>query len=301
MIVPTLYLTSDAAAARMRRSSHAGGTLLVTYWSGIVDENDHVRLGGYPGAFRELLGVRAEEFCPLREGERVSLDDGSSADQWTELLHLEGAQAVSSYVDGALAGVPAVTRHDFGQGTAWYVATRLDHDSVARLTSRVVSEAGVEPVVDTVPGVEVVRRPTRPGRPVEEWLILFNPFGTDARVDVTLRTNAAVPEQLAADRRTPPHARARPHPRTDGAHRRRSRSRCDATVGRVVAEQSMIFGPDSGYTGLTSSLGAVAPAPVWTFADGAATPGTRTVDRGGEPGRRRHRGRRDRDAPRRRR
>ena len=92
---------------------HEGGTLLVTYWSGIVDEHDHVWLGGYPGAFREVLGVRAEEFFPLREGERVSLDDGASADQWTELLHLDGAKAVSSYVDGALAGVPAVTQsHD---------------------------------------------------------------------------------------------------------------------------------------------------------------------------------------------
>ena len=74
-----------------------------------------------------------------------------------------------------------------------------------------------------------------------------------------------------------------------------------ATVGRVVAEQSMIFGPDSGYTGLTSSLGAVAPAPVWTFADGAATPGTRTVIAVVNPGVRRHRGRRDRELPRRRR
>ena len=54
----------------------AGGTALVTYFSGIVDENDHIRLGGYPGAFRELLGVRVEEFSPLREGEQVHLDDG---------------------------------------------------------------------------------------------------------------------------------------------------------------------------------------------------------------------------------
>jgi beta-galactosidase len=51
-----------------------------------------------------------------------------------------------------------VTRHDYGQGTAWYVATRLDRDAVSRLTSRVVTEAGIEPVADTVPGVEVVRR-----------------------------------------------------------------------------------------------------------------------------------------------
>ena len=65
-----------------------GGTALVTYCSGIVDEHDHVRLGGYPGAFRDLLGVRTEEFSPLREGETVRLAggvlDGAAADVWTE-------------------------------------------------------------------------------------------------------------------------------------------------------------------------------------------------------------------------
>ena len=68
-----------------------GGTALVTYLSGIVDENDHVRLGGYPGAFRDLLGVRTEEFYPLRAQERVASRSTTarrpSADVWTELLH----------------------------------------------------------------------------------------------------------------------------------------------------------------------------------------------------------------------
>ena len=50
-----------------RRRRHACWS---TYFSGIVDEHDHVRLGGYPGAFRDLLGVRTEEFFPLRRGER---------------------------------------------------------------------------------------------------------------------------------------------------------------------------------------------------------------------------------------
>jgi beta-galactosidase len=158
LIVSTLYLTGNETAARIKKFVHDGGTLLVTYWSGIVDEHDHVWLGGYPGAFREVLGVHGEEFFPLRDGERVMLDDGASADQWTELLHLDGATAVSSYADGALAGVPAVTRNDFGSGTAWYVATRLDQASVARLLTRIVAEAGVEAVADTVAGVEVVRR-----------------------------------------------------------------------------------------------------------------------------------------------
>ena len=69
VLVPTLYLVTDAGAAQLGAYVDGGGTALVTYCSGIVDENDHVRLGGYPGAFRDLLGVRTEEFCPLREGE----------------------------------------------------------------------------------------------------------------------------------------------------------------------------------------------------------------------------------------
>jgi hypothetical protein len=114
------------------------------------------------------------------------------------------------------------------------------------------------------------------GRPVEDWLVLFNPFGTDARVEVTLRTNEAVPEVLQkidVPRRmrvlVPVHERAVRKPQVAvSAH---------ATVGRVVASQSMVFGTESGFTGLTLSLGAVKPAPSWTLAYGASTTDTRTV------------------------
>ena len=81
---------------RSRRLRRSGGHLVVTYFSGIVDEHDHIRPGGYPGAFRDLLGVRVEEFAPLLAGERVALDDGGSADVWTEDLRLQGAEACRS-------------------------------------------------------------------------------------------------------------------------------------------------------------------------------------------------------------
>ena len=58
VVVPTLYLCSDALAPALEGVVARGGHVLVTYFSGIVDEHDHVRLGGYPGAFRALLGVR---------------------------------------------------------------------------------------------------------------------------------------------------------------------------------------------------------------------------------------------------
>ncbi len=160
VLVPTLYLVTDGSAENLSRYVAAGGVALVTYWSGIVDEYDHVRLGGYPGAFRELLGISTEEFCPLRAGGQVRVTggplEGEDADVWTERLHLRGAEAVSSYADGALAGVPALTRHSVGAGTAWYLATRLQPSGTAALVRQLCADAGV-PMPGTA-GVEVVRR-----------------------------------------------------------------------------------------------------------------------------------------------
>jgi len=143
VVVPTLYLCSDELATAL-----AGKHVLVTYFSGIVDEQDHVRLGGYPGAFRDLLGVRVEEFAPLRSP--VTLDDGSGADLWSEVLTAAGAETVASHVDGT----PAVTR----KGDAWYVATRLDEAATAALARRVAEAAGVRLADGARPGVEIVRR-----------------------------------------------------------------------------------------------------------------------------------------------
>ncbi|MDP9418249.1 MAG: beta-galactosidase [Actinomycetota bacterium] len=181
VIVPTLYAVSDTASSRLHDAVEHGTTTLVTYFSGIVDPNDHVRLGGYPGAFRELLGIRTEEFFPLREAESVRLSDGHTADVWTELLELRGAQEVASYVDGPLPGVPAVTRHRYGAGTAWYVATRLDHAGVQELTTRLCADAGVTPVATAPPGVERVRRVGSDA----SWLFLVNHTDRDVEVPAT--------------------------------------------------------------------------------------------------------------------
>jgi beta-galactosidase len=164
VVVPTLYLCSDALAPALEGVVARGGHVLVTYFSGIVDEHDHVRLGGYPGAFRALLGVRSEEFAPLRTP--VTLDDGSGADLWSEVLTVTDAEAVASHLDGT----PAVTRN----GSAWYVATRLDAAATAALAERVAVAAGVRLAEGARAGVEIVRR----GR----YLFVLN--GSDAPAEV---------------------------------------------------------------------------------------------------------------------
>lgn len=183
VIVPTLYLVDNATVGNLEAYVAGAGTVLVTYFSGIVDENDHIRLGGYPGAFRDLLGITVEEFFPLAPGQTVRLDDGTGADLWTEWLRLRGAHALASYVDGPLPGVPAVTKNSYGGGTAFYVATRLDAGGTAALVARCLDRAGVAPAAGVRPGVEMVRR----HRDNHSWLFVLNHTEEPAEVPATGR------------------------------------------------------------------------------------------------------------------
>ncbi|MGC5030869.1 beta-galactosidase [Micromonospora sp. DT229] len=171
LILPALYLIDDTTAEWVREYVAAGGHLLATYLSGVADEHARVRLGGYPGALRDLLGMWVEEFHPLAEHDQVRLRGGGSGRIWTESLRLTGAEVIDSYAGGVLDGRPAVTRHRAEAGTAWYVSTRPDADTYRRLLDEVTRCAGVTPVCPGAPaGVEAVRRRSAHG----SWLFLFN-------------------------------------------------------------------------------------------------------------------------------
>ncbi len=120
VVVPALYLMTEAAGNNVREYVERGGTLVVSYFSGIVDQHDAVHEGAYPGVLRDVLGLTVEEFSPLLEDERVRLTgpDGSelTGDVWTEFVVPRGAETVWTYADGLSAGRPAVTRHRHGRG-----------------------------------------------------------------------------------------------------------------------------------------------------------------------------------------
>jgi beta-galactosidase len=183
VVVPQLYLVTDAHAAAVSAAAEAGAQVVVTYFSGISDEHDHVRLGGYPGAFRDLLGVRVEEFFPLGPDETVPLTDGTGT-WWSEdVTALPGTEVVSTYAAPPLAGRPALTRRDVGGGgAAWYLSTLPDDERLGALLDGVLSAAGVEPTVAALPrGVEATRRSDDTG----SWLFLLNHTGAEQTVRAT--------------------------------------------------------------------------------------------------------------------
>ena len=182
VVVPTLSLCTDATAGLVAEAAAAGAHVVVTCSSGIVDEHEHVRTGGDPGAFRDLLGVRMEEVHPLLPAQMLRLDNGWSGSVWSEEGRVaDDVEVVARVIEGPVPGQPAVTRRALpGGGVAWYVATQLDDASWAALLARVLDEAGVAPAAVVPAGVEVVRRVSDDGS--RSYLFCLDHTGQEQRV-----------------------------------------------------------------------------------------------------------------------
>jgi beta-galactosidase len=145
VVAPILHVVDEELVRRLVDFVEGGGHLVATYFSGIVDRDDHVHLGGYPGLLRDLLGIRIEEFAPLLEHERVALDNGTSGTLWTDQIETTDPEThcVASYLDGPQSGRPAVTRRVHLRGSATYVSTRLGVEGIVPVLASVLRIAEV--------------------------------------------------------------------------------------------------------------------------------------------------------------
>jgi beta-galactosidase len=159
VVVPQLYLLTDAAIDNLLAYVRGGGTLVCGFLTGIADEDDRVRPGGMDVRLRDLFGIRTlHEWWPLDAGEDVECDGPQGAFRgtlWSEEIEAGDADEVVPYKGGELDGLPAVLR----KGRAWYVSTLPEPAALRGLLARVAADAGVRPVLDGLPdGVEAVRR-----------------------------------------------------------------------------------------------------------------------------------------------
>ncbi|AEI43261.1 beta-galactosidase [Paenibacillus mucilaginosus] len=169
VLAPLLYMVKPGIAEKLEAYVGNGGTLAVSFYSGIADEHDRVVPGGYPGKLRRLLGLWVEEIDALfpdqRNGLRLLQDIGGmpKGDEHAcglvcEVVHPEGAETVGVFTDRYYRDAPALTRHRFGRGEAWYTATRPDPAFMREWLRHLCEGKGIRPIYDGVTGVEVTRR-----------------------------------------------------------------------------------------------------------------------------------------------
>ncbi|HET6859740.1 MAG TPA: beta-galactosidase [Streptomyces sp.] len=156
VLVPHLYLLTDAAIDALVAYVRDGGTVVCGFHTGAADGDDRIRDGGMDARLRELFGIRTiHEWWPLDAGE--SVDCGSfRGTLWSEEIEAsESAETLAVYKGGELDGLPALLR----KGRARYLSTLPEPDALRAMLSGIAEEAGVRPVLDGLPAaVEAVRR-----------------------------------------------------------------------------------------------------------------------------------------------
>ena len=160
---PVLYMIKEGMQERLTDFVMQGGALLTTYMSGIVDQSDNVHLGGYPGPLRELAGIWVEEIDALapEQSNGVSLVNeelSGTSNLVSDLIHLENAEALAHYTSNFYAGMPAVTKNTFGDGTVYYFGGQLEDQLQDQLFKTIVEESDITPVIEEATKLEIACR-----------------------------------------------------------------------------------------------------------------------------------------------
>ncbi|MCR2804855.1 beta-galactosidase [Paenibacillus soyae] len=189
VIAPVMYMIKPGFAEKVEQFVERGGTFVTTFFSGIVNENDIVTVGGYPGKLRKVLGIWAEEIDALLPSQSnqivVTKENGALLGSYScgilcDLIHAEGAEVIAEYGSDFYKGMPALTVNKFGQGNAWYVASSPDGEFLKAFVSELCREKGIEPLLQPTAGVEVTER-SKDGK---SYLFVLNHNAEDATVQL---------------------------------------------------------------------------------------------------------------------
>ncbi len=152
VVAPALYMVKKGVAERLEKFVADGGTLLIGFWSGLVDESDLCYLSDAPGPLRKLAGLRAEEIDSLydedsnslvmEKGNALGLSGSYEVKTYCEVLKLEGAKALASFGSDFYEGSPALTVNKFGKGQVYYLGANVEDKFLVKLYDKLCAEAG---------------------------------------------------------------------------------------------------------------------------------------------------------------
>lgn len=162
LAVPMVYMFRVGFEEKLRSFVERGGTLFMTYWSGIVDDTDLCFLGGSPHGLMDVLGLRHEELDALYDGETnravpvadnpLGLTRSYSCEHFCDLVKVTDAKPLFVYGDDFYAGQPALTCHSWGRGQAYYICADMEQSFYDDVYGKVLEQQKIRPIL---PGVKL--------------------------------------------------------------------------------------------------------------------------------------------------
>lgn len=189
VIAPVLYMVEEKVKNNIEKFVDGGGTFITTFFSGIIDENDLVILGGYPGAFRKLLGIWVEETDALFSdmSNEIILNNKINGKKKSyecklicDVIHLEGAEELAQFGKDYYKGYASITENKYGKGKAVYVATEPEEELIELLIKHYCDEKSIKGILKSKDGIEVTKRTKED----KNYIFILNHNNYDTDIDL---------------------------------------------------------------------------------------------------------------------
>lgn len=166
VVVPSLYVATQATIDTLRDYVHDGGHLVALFRSFVADDNMKVWHDVAPHGLTDVFGMSYNQFTRPNEVGLVPVDGSLLADckrgEATALIELlrpkDGCTVLVGYDHYGWDAYAAVTRNDYGQGTAEWIGTMPDRSTLAQLLSEAADHAGIQTPGRELAGTITVRR-----------------------------------------------------------------------------------------------------------------------------------------------
>ena len=163
LIVPMLYMLRAGVAEKLKAFTANGGTLVMTYWSGIVNETDLCYLGGFPGeGLDQLCGLQQEEidtYYPenqnsaaiFKADETAGFEARYAITDYQEVIHPTTAKVLASYESDYVEGMPAFTVNSYGKGKVYYIAASFEQGFYTALYQNLIRDLDLKSLDVSLP------------------------------------------------------------------------------------------------------------------------------------------------------
>ncbi len=176
IVVPPLYIASDALLARLAEYVKNGGHLVVAFKSGFCNEYSTVRSEMMPGPLKLAAGFHYQEFSSLKQplplkDDPFQVGADNKVSDWAEMIVPDTARVLAYYDHPFFGKYAAITRNQFGKGSLTYEGTVLSARLQKAVLLGVMKDAGLDSSDQTLPApVHVKHAQNRQGKTLHFYL-----------------------------------------------------------------------------------------------------------------------------------
>ncbi|MEC1792670.1 beta-galactosidase GanA [Bacillus vallismortis] len=149
LIVPMLYLISENTISHLKAFASRGGTLVMTYISGIVNEHDLTYTGGWHPDLQAIFGIEPLETDTLYPKDRNAVSYRSQSYEmkdYATVIDVKTASVEAVYQEDFYARTPAVTSHQYQRGKAYFIGARLEDQFHRDFYEGLITDLSLSPV-----------------------------------------------------------------------------------------------------------------------------------------------------------